>query len=118
MGIGTDTAAMAIERVPANYVRELELSVEGAYTVPAALMAAAKTSAEILDMAHQLGTLEAGKRADVIVVNGAPDIRRQDLPKIDKVIRNGYVVVDHGQVTIPRPVPDPLPTRKQGAHTE
>jgi imidazolonepropionase-like amidohydrolase len=114
MGIGTDTAAMAIDRMHANYLRELQLFVEGGYTVPEALIAATKTNAEILDMADKLGTLEPGKLADVIVVTGEPDKRLEDLRKVDKVIRDGFIVADHGHITIPRYLVDP-PQRQAGA---
>ncbi len=37
-----------------------------------AIVAGTKTSAELCDMADKLGTLEAGKLADVVVVKGDP----------------------------------------------
>jgi imidazolonepropionase-like amidohydrolase len=76
--------------------------VEAGWSVPEALVAATKTNAEILDMDDRLGTLQAGKLADVLVVNGKPDENLDDLAKVDMVIRDGYEVVLGGHVAIPR----------------
>ena len=51
-------------------------------------------SAKILDMDDRLGTLEAGKLADVIVIDGKPDENLDELSNVDIVIRDGYVVVE------------------------
>jgi len=101
MGIGTDTATETIRYQPDSYIAELKLFVENGYSIPQVLIAATKTNAEILDMDDKLGTLEPNKLADVIVVDGTPDTNLDDLRKIDKVIRDGYLLVDHGQVVIP-----------------
>jgi imidazolonepropionase-like amidohydrolase len=103
MGVGTDTATETMRYQPNSYITELKLFVENGYSVKDVLVAATKTNAEILDMDDKLGTLERGKLADVIVVDGNPDIDLDDLRKIDKVIRDGYIVVDGGQVVINRP---------------
>jgi imidazolonepropionase-like amidohydrolase len=49
-----------------------------------------------------LGTLQAGKLADVIVVNGKPDENLDDLRNVDLVIRDGYRVVVNGHPETPR----------------
>jgi imidazolonepropionase-like amidohydrolase len=66
------------------------------------LVAATKTNSEILDMDDRLGTLQVGKLADVLVVDGRPDENLDDLAKLDLVIRDGYRVVEGGHLTIPR----------------
>ncbi len=53
-------------------------------------------------MDDRLGTLEPGKLADVLVVDGRPDERLDDLAKVDLVIRDGYGVVQGGRVAISR----------------
>jgi imidazolonepropionase-like amidohydrolase len=68
------------------------------------MVAATKTGAEILDMGDKLGTLEPGKLADVLVVDGAPDLDLEDLHRTAIVIRDGHMVVDQGKV-----VTDPHP---------
>jgi imidazolonepropionase-like amidohydrolase len=60
-----------------------------------ALVAATKTNAELLGMGDVLGTLEPGKLADVVVVDGDPleDITiLQDSTKIALVMVSGQVV--------------------------
>jgi imidazolonepropionase-like amidohydrolase len=62
-------------------------------------------------MADKLGTLEPGKLADVLIVDGQPDVRIDDLAKVHTVIRDGVVAVRDGQVVIPRHVPVVAPKR-------
>ncbi len=61
----------------------------------ASLVAATKTNAELLDLAEQIGTLEPGKLADMIVVDGNPvdDITvLRDPDNISLVMQAGRVV--------------------------
>jgi imidazolonepropionase-like amidohydrolase len=108
MGVGTDTIGGANDYTPNQYVAELKWFVKGGYSTAGALIAATRTNAELLDMSDKLGTLEKGKLADIIVVNGKPDVELDDLKKVDTVIRDGYIVVDHGQIRIQRHVAKPL----------
>ncbi len=109
MGVGTDLVVDWFRYMPYPYINELKYLTAVGYTVPQALMTATKTNAELLDMDDKLGTLEAGKLADVLVVAGRPDEKLDDLAKVDLVIRDGYVVVEGGKVTIPRHVPRAAP---------
>jgi imidazolonepropionase-like amidohydrolase len=109
MGIGTDTIGEAFHYVPNTYISELKWFVKGGYTPAEALITATKTNAELLDMGDKLGTLEPGKLADILVVQGKPEVDAEDLKKVDKVIKDGYLMVDHGQVQITRHVDTPLP---------
>ena len=109
MGVGTDTIGRANEYVPNTYIAELKWFVKGGYTIPQALIAATRTNAELLDMADKLGTLQAGRLADVIVIDGRPDRSLDDLARTDIVIKGGDIIVDHGTVRIARHVPEPLP---------
>jgi imidazolonepropionase-like amidohydrolase len=115
MGVGTDLVTDWYRYLPLPYITELKTFVEAGYTVPEALVAATKTNAEILDMADKLGTLEPGKLADVIVIDGRPDQNLDDLARVDLVIRDGYLVVKGGQVVIPRHVPvvPPSPAKEK-----
>jgi imidazolonepropionase-like amidohydrolase len=111
MGIGTDLVVNWFRYLPTAYITELKQFVKVGYSIPEVLMTATKTNAEILDMDDKLGTLEPGKLADVIVIEGKPDSNLDDLANIDIVIRDGYVLVEKGQVVIPRhkPLPEPKP---------
>jgi len=101
-GIGTDLILHWYRYLPGPYIRELKNFVAAGWSIPEALVTATKTNAEILDMDDRLGTLEPGKLADVLVVDGRPDERLDDLAKVDLVIRDGYSVVQGGRVVIPR----------------
>ena len=74
------------------------------------MVAATKTGAEILDMDDKLGTLEPGKLADVLVVEGDPEANLRDLEKARIVIRDGHIVVRDGRLYIPRHIQVPEPT--------
>jgi imidazolonepropionase-like amidohydrolase len=99
--------------MPGPYIRELKNFVAAGWTVPEALVAATKTNSEILDMDDRLGTLEPGKLADVLVVDGRPDESLDDLAKVDLVIRNGFTVVQGGKVAIARHTAAPPQKRAQ-----
>lgn len=75
IALGTD-AAHRFWHVP-DAVFELEYFVALGFTPLEAITAATKTAAEAIDRGSMLGTLEAGKLADVLVVDGDPasDIR-------------------------------------------
>jgi imidazolonepropionase-like amidohydrolase len=53
-------------------LRELPLMVERGMTPTQALVATSRTAAELLGLGGELGTLEPGKRADIVVVDGDP----------------------------------------------
>jgi imidazolonepropionase-like amidohydrolase len=108
IGVGTDTIGNANAFTPNTYIAELKWFVKGGYTIPGALIAATRTNAEMLDIGDKLGTLQKGKLADLIVVDGKPDENLDDLQRIDMVVRDGRIMVDHGQIVIPRHIPKPL----------
>ena len=45
-------------------------------------------------MEDQIGTLEAGKIADIILLDGDPEADIFDLLNVDVVVKNGEFVVD------------------------
>ena len=62
-----------------------------------ALLTATRNAAEALGAADRLGTLEAGKLADLLLVEGEPDrdVRvLQDPARLLVVMQEGRVVVD------------------------
>ena len=114
MGVGTDLVVGWFRFLPTPYINELKYFTMAGYTVPEALVTATKTNAELLDMGDKLGTLEPGKLADILVVNGRPDESLDDLAKVNTVIRDGWVVVRDGNVSIPRHVPLAQPPMWKG----
>ncbi len=74
---------------------ELEELVKGGFSPLEAIIAATRTAADCLGWADRLGTLEPGKLADLVIVDGDPlaDIRiLQDEPRIHTVLKGGQVV--------------------------
>lgn len=94
-GLGTDYLSDPMSPLGANAV-ELEMYVKKAGLTPMeTIVCATKNNAEILDMTDKIGTLEPGKLADVIVVEGDPlqDITvLRDRKKILKVYKGGAEV--------------------------
>jgi imidazolonepropionase-like amidohydrolase len=72
--------------------REMGLLVNAGMSPIAALKSATSVNAELLGLAGKIGTLEAGKRADVVAVPGNPaeDIRVTE--KVVFVMKDGKVV--------------------------
>jgi imidazolonepropionase-like amidohydrolase len=74
-------------------LRELVLMAENGFTPEQALVAATSSAAELMGLQHELGTLEPGKRADVVVVDGDA-LEFEKLPeRIRSVYKDGVRVV-------------------------
>jgi imidazolonepropionase-like amidohydrolase len=101
-GVGTDLILHWYRYLPGPYIQELKNFVAAGWSAREALMAATKTNSEILDMDDRLGTLEPGKLADVLVVDGRPEENLDELAKVDLVLRDGYTVVERGKVATAR----------------
>ena len=78
-----------------DYAKELSIFVDFVGLKPLdVLKCATKTGAEILGRADQIGTLEAGKLADILIVQGdvASDVAiLQDRSKFVAVMQSGVV---------------------------
>jgi imidazolonepropionase-like amidohydrolase len=88
IAMGTDTGVGP----HGSNAEELERMVEGGMTPMQAIVATTKSAAECSRISHLTGTLEAGKRADVLGVAGDPltDIRvLQDKAKLALIMRDG-----------------------------
>lgn len=71
--------------------QELELLVESGLTPAAALQAATLHNARALKQDAQLGSVEAGKLADMLILRADPTADIRNTRKIDRVIRGGIV---------------------------
>lgn len=76
-----------------NNLRELEHMVAFGLTPQQALLAATALAAELMDLDDQLGTLEAGKIADVVVVDGDPFDYSTLKDRIVQVWKDGIQIV-------------------------
>jgi imidazolonepropionase-like amidohydrolase len=96
--VGAGTDAGTGYGLAGNNALELEILVEDIGLKPMeAIVAATKLNSEIMKMDKEIGTLEPGKMADLIVVDGDPlkDIRvLQDKARIQLVMIEGESLVD------------------------
>ena len=68
---------------------ELQAMVNGGLTPMQALVAATSGNAEALRIADQTGTITPGKEADLLVVDGKPDVTVTDVAKAAAVFKAG-----------------------------
>ncbi len=81
---GTDQA------VPGHSLhREIELYVQAGFTPMEAIQAATIVPARVMGLEKELGTVEKGKRGDVILVNGNPLEDIHNTRNVEYVITNG-----------------------------
>ncbi|MDQ3871741.1 MAG: amidohydrolase family protein [Chloroflexota bacterium] len=74
-------------------LRELALMARGGMSPSDVLVASTRTSAELLGLEHDLGSLEPGKLADLVVVDGDP-LELETLPeRVSAVYQRGRPVV-------------------------
>jgi imidazolonepropionase-like amidohydrolase len=69
--------------------REIELYVQAGFTPMEAIQAATLVPARAMGMEKESGTIEAGKRADVILVDGNPLENISDIRKVSAVFAAG-----------------------------
>ena len=69
--------------------REVELMVENGMTPPAALEASTRVAAELLGIQDQTGTIEVGKQADLVLIDGDPYSDPAALRNIWAVFQSG-----------------------------
>ena len=69
--------------------REIELLVEAGLTPMQAIQAATATGAAFLGRDRDLGTVEPGKLADLIVLRGNPLARISDIRTVERVLAGG-----------------------------
>jgi imidazolonepropionase-like amidohydrolase len=81
---GTDQA------VPGHSLhRELELYVEAGFTPMEAIQAATLVPARVMGLDQEVGTIQAGKRADIIVIDGNPLTAISNTRNVEFTIANG-----------------------------
>jgi imidazolonepropionase-like amidohydrolase len=91
MGVGTDGVGGMRELYPGLYFTELKYFVELGASPMEAIVAATRNGAMILGRADELGTVEAGKLADLQIVAGSPLDSLDVLGKPEVVIIGGKV---------------------------
>jgi imidazolonepropionase-like amidohydrolase len=76
-----------------NNLRELALMVEGGMTPMQAIVATTRSAAELMGLDEELGTLEPGKRADLVVVDGDPLDFGTLAERVTAVYKDGVQVI-------------------------
>jgi imidazolonepropionase-like amidohydrolase len=87
---GVPIVAGTDQTVPGFSVdREIELYVQAGFTPMEAIQAATLVPAQAMGMEKESGTIEVGKRADVILVDGNPLENISDIRKVAVVFTGG-----------------------------
>jgi imidazolonepropionase-like amidohydrolase len=93
IAVGTDAGFLVYHGQNAG---ELEELVKGGFTPMEAIVAATRVGAECLDLDRDVGTIEPGKYADLVIIDGDPlaDIRiHQNEARIAQVFKGGKKIV-------------------------
>lgn len=90
IAFGTDASVFP----HAQNAREFEYMVEAGMPADEALLSATSVAAEVLGLQSQIGTIEAGKSADIIAVNANPLNDIQTLQNVQFVMKQGTVYSD------------------------
>ena len=69
--------------------RELELLVEAGFTPLEAIHIATANGAQYEKQSDRIGTIQAGKQADLVVVNGNPNEHIQTMENVELVFKDG-----------------------------
>jgi imidazolonepropionase-like amidohydrolase len=77
---------------PVVFVREMTVLVEAGFTPMEAIQAGTRVGAELLGWGDRLGTVQAGRLADLVAVPGNPLEDMKALETVEFVMANGRVV--------------------------
>jgi imidazolonepropionase-like amidohydrolase len=74
-----------------SLARELELYVEAGISAPEVLRIATLGGARVMKMDGDYGSIESGKAADLVLIDGDPTARIGDVRRADVVVKGGVV---------------------------
>jgi hypothetical protein len=77
--------------------REVELLVEAGFTPLEAIHIATANGAQFLGDSDRIGTIAAGKQADLVVIKGDPSKKVEDIENVETVFKDG-VGYDSGKL--------------------
>lgn len=95
IALGTD-AGIGDAQHGTSTLQEMELLVDAGLSSAEALLAGTINSARALGIDADRGTIEQGKRADLVLINGTPWKDIADVHKIDRVFIDGQLVFGPG----------------------
>ena len=88
IGVGTDAGETGTPHGSSTLL-EMQLLVKAGLTPAQALVAGTKTSAQMMGLDKDRGTIEVGKRADLVLIDGKPWITIDDVTRTDSVLIDG-----------------------------
>ncbi|RDE06988.1 amidohydrolase family protein [Sphingomonas aracearum] len=100
IALGTD-AGMPGTPHGSSSLHEMELLVRAGLTPAQALIAGTATSAKVMNLDADRGTIQPGKRADIVLIDGRPWENIADVRKIASVLIDGRLVVGPGAPPLP-----------------
>ena len=105
ISLGTDTMC-SMPRPGLNTIQEMEFMAEAGLTPEEVIRAATRNAAEHLGLLEDLGTIEPGKIADLIIIDGDPLKDISSLHQVQMVIKAGRIVHDESkETTTPKGIP-------------
>jgi imidazolonepropionase-like amidohydrolase len=69
--------------------RNIELLVEGGFSLPQAIQIATLNGAKFLGLDNRIGSIATGKQADLVVLEGNPVREIADIEKVTVVFKDG-----------------------------
>jgi imidazolonepropionase-like amidohydrolase len=69
--------------------REIELLVEAGFTPVEAIQVGTQNGAIYLGQRDRIGTLAAGKQADIVLIKGDPSTKIEDIENVETVFKSG-----------------------------
>lgn len=84
IALGTDTLG--------NISDEIELLVEGGFSLQECLAILTKNGAELIGKQDEIGTISVGKFADLVVLNSSPLDSSQAFTDISFVVKSGFLI--------------------------
>jgi len=82
--------------------RELAYMVESGMKEMDVIVAATRSSAELLGLSQEIGTIEPGKLADLIATQRNPLVDITELQRVRFVMKDGQVLVEQADIEAPR----------------
>jgi hypothetical protein len=102
---GTDAGPAVIPGISLH--RELELLVEAGFAPMQAIIAATKLGATYLGKQSELGSIEEGKLADLVILKRNPLEEIRNTRAIDTVIKDGEIIDTRYHASFSNPIPRP-----------
>lgn len=95
--------------------KELEIMVEYGMSPENALATATRNAAKIIRMEDKIGTVEEGKIADLLVIEGDPLKNISSVEKVKMVFQSGEMTVKDGWLSFPTQyIPEPMQSITNG----